>query len=148
MINIVIPVLGKGRRFAEAGYTKYKAELPVGNKTMIEAVIENLTPSQEHTFHILTRDRFPQDTEGAACSVLLIEDEINNDDPLIIANSDQLVDVDINDFLREADGFDAMMMTFPNKDSKWSYAVGSGSLVNFTIEKPDKPLGEDRKSVV
>ena len=37
-------------------------------------------------------------TEGAACTVLTAAQYINNDNDLIIANSDQFVDHDINEF--------------------------------------------------
>ena len=42
-------------------------------------------------------------TEGAACTVLLARDLIDNDDPLMIANSDQWVDMDINEYLAAMD---------------------------------------------
>jgi len=38
-------------------------------------------------------------TEGTACTVLAAKDFINNDDPLVIANSDQIVDINFYDFV-------------------------------------------------
>lgn len=41
-INVVIPMAGLGKRFSDAGYSLPKPLLPLGDKTMIEAVIDNL----------------------------------------------------------------------------------------------------------
>ena len=62
-------------------------------------------------------------TEGAACTVLLAKDYINNNDPLMIANSDQWVDIDINDYLNlmDKDGIDGLIMTMKATDPKWSF---------------------------
>ena len=50
MINIVIPMAGRGSRFSKAGYDLPKPLLPVFNRPMIEVVIENLRPSTPHRF--------------------------------------------------------------------------------------------------
>ena len=62
-------------------------------------------------------------TEGAACTVLLAKHLINNTNPLMIANSDQWVDININDYLilmdeKNADGW---IMSMTANDPKWSY---------------------------
>jgi len=36
-------------------------------------------------------------TEGAACTVLLAREHIDSSDPLMLANSDQWVDLDVDD---------------------------------------------------
>ena len=50
MLNIVIPMAGRGSRFSEAGYTDPKPLIPVHGKPMIQVVIENLTPAVDHRF--------------------------------------------------------------------------------------------------
>ena len=50
MLNIIIPMAGLGTRFSEAGFKKPKPLIQVNNKTMINLVIQNLTPSEEHKF--------------------------------------------------------------------------------------------------
>ena len=60
-------------------------------------------------------------TEGAACTVLLAEQYIDNDDALMIANSDQFVDTDINAYIAAMGGYDGLIMTMPASDPKWSY---------------------------
>ena len=48
---------------------------------------------------------------------------IDNDDPLMIANSDQIVELDINSYLDELDmqQADGLIMTFHADHPKWSY---------------------------
>ncbi len=109
MLNIVIPMAGKGSRFAQAGYKTPKPFINVNGAPMIQCVVENLMPLEPHRFIFLARREheglikahmsFATDiiyvdeiTEGAACTVLLAKDLINSDDSLIIANSDQLVE--------------------------------------------------------
>jgi dTDP-glucose pyrophosphorylase len=142
-MNIVIPVLGEGKRFKEAGYEVYKALLPVGDTNMLGAVMRNVTPNGKHRFLVLTPDQYPQKTEGAACSVLLVKELIDSDDQLLIVNSDQLLDWDINYFLTylEQENFDAGIVTFKATDSKWSYAAlaANNDHVSYTVEKPETP---------
>jgi len=80
-------------------------------------------------------------TEGPACTVLLTKQHINSDMPLVIINSDQYVDWDVNNFYRcilnpEIDG---CINTFyqPNQnDIKWSYArLGEDGLITEVAEK-------------
>jgi dTDP-glucose pyrophosphorylase len=79
-------------------------------------------------------------TEGAACTVLHARRLINNDDEVLVANSDQLVDVDINAFLADARArrLDGSIMTFecPLRENKWSYArLDASGLVLQVREK-------------
>jgi NDP-sugar pyrophosphorylase family protein len=63
-------------------------------------------------------------TEGAACTVLKARKLINNDTPLLIANSDQLIDWSITLFNKsiEITNADACIPVFHNTHPKWSYA--------------------------
>lgn len=156
MIQIVIPMAGKGQRFVDAGYTTPKPFLPIGNRRMIDRVIENVRPDADHQFifihqlkHDMLADSFPKEsillpltevTEGAACTILTARDYINWEAPLLIANSDQLVDVDINDFLKVAQDYDGLIMTFPSRQTKWSYAKVEDGLVTEVAEK--NPISE------
>lgn len=145
MLNIVIPMAGRGSRFSDAGYTDPKPLIPVGGQPMIKRVIDNLTPSRPHRFIFICqrehvgayglRERLalwaPGSqiveldgiTEGAACTVLAARDKIS-DGPLMIANSDQYVDIDINDYLAVMDNeLDGLIMTMTANDPKWSFAA-------------------------
>ena len=62
-----------------------------------------------------------QVTEGAACTVLLAEKYIDNEDMLMMANSDQYVDIDINEYIQAMDDSDGLIMTMYADDPKWSF---------------------------
>lgn len=160
MINIVVPMAGRGSRFASAGYKLPKPLIPVHGIPMIKVVIENIRPNSRHRFIFLclrehievnaidrTLREISQDcliipvdevTQGAACTVLISEDFINNDDPLMIANSDQWVDFDINEYLGAMPvDSDGLIMTMSASDPKWSYVRidENGSVVEVVEKK-------------
>jgi dTDP-glucose pyrophosphorylase len=64
----------------------------------------------------------PQLTQGAACTTLLAVEHIDNDIPLLIANSDQLVDWDVFEFFDAVHRYDGGLVTFKASDPRWSYA--------------------------
>ena len=121
MLNIVIPMAGHGSRFSKAGYVDPKPLIPVLGKPMIELVIDNLKPSCEHRFIFICQTEHLHNyplrslleakaqgchiievsavTEGAACTVLLAKHYIDNADQLMIANCDQYINVNINQYL-------------------------------------------------
>ncbi len=160
MLNIVIPMAGRGSRFAEAGYKDPKPLIPVCGKPMIQVVVENLTPQCAHRFIFICQNQHIKDygleqklksyaqnveiigidgiTEGQVCTVLKAKELINNDDPLMTANSDQYIDFDINDYLKDMDDrkLDGLIMTMKADDPKWSYArTDMDGLVTETAEK-------------
>ena len=160
MLNIVIPMAGRGSRFAEAGYKDPKPLIPVCGKPMIQVVVENLTPQCAHRFIFICQNQHIKDygleqklksyaqnveiigidgiTEGQVCTVLKANELINNDDPLMTANSDQYIDFDINDYLKDMDDrkLDGLIMTMKADDPKWSYArTDMDGLVTETAEK-------------
>jgi dTDP-glucose pyrophosphorylase len=64
-------------------------------------------------------------TEGAACTTLLAKEYINNEEPLIIANSDQFVEWNSNEVLYafSTEGVGGGILTFESTHPKWSYAA-------------------------
>lgn len=161
MINIVIPMAGAGSRFAKAGYEKPKPFIDVNGKPMIVRVLENLDYPNARYILIARKEHMEKEkelvkqienefnaifipidklTEGTVCTVLYARKYINNNDPLLIANSDQIVDMDIADFIddckdRELDG---SILTFIDKhqDPKWSFAkLDENQLVTEVKEK-------------
>ena len=147
MLNIVIPMAGRGSRFAKAGYVMPKPLIPIHDHPMIEYVIRSVTPDCPHRFIFLClkehMERYDlerrlqsfapgcivvpidQVTEGAACTVLLAERWIDSDDPMMIANSDQYVDIDINAYLAAMGEADGLIMTLFANDTKWSFIRGN-----------------------
>lgn len=147
MLTIVIPMAGRGSRFADAGYTLPKPLLPIHGVPMIEVVVGNLRPARPHRFVFVCQREHLRAfgfearlraiapgceivaidgvTEGAACTVLLAADAIDPDDVLLIANSDQWVDTDIDRHLALIDskGLDGLIMTMAADHPKWSYVM-------------------------
>lgn len=158
MLNIVIPMAGRGSRFAKEGYIMPKPLIDVHGKPMIERVTENILPVCEHRFiYLCLREHLEkyelerrlqeispgcivvsvdQVTEGAACTVLLAERYIDNTDSLMIANSDQYVDIDINEYLKAIGENDGLIMTMYADDPKWSFIqFNEDKLVTVVREK-------------
>ena len=136
---------GHGSRFVKQGFSTPKPLIPIFGSPMIEVVVNNIRPKCAHRFificlqeHICRHklDEYLNSispgceivtinkvTEGAACTVLSAKNLINNVQPLMIANSDQWVDIDINHYLETFDSQDAdgMIMTMWADDNKWSF---------------------------
>jgi len=145
VLNIVVPMAGAGSRFANAGFKLPKPLIPVGDIPMIRLVIENVRPKREHRFIFIVQDAHDTEhglaqqlrtwagstatvvrvnglTQGAACTVLAAEHFLNSLDPLMIVNSDQWIDVSIDDYLDRSDEFrDGLIMTMQAHDPKWSF---------------------------
>lgn len=147
-LRIVIPMAGDGTRFKSAGYTTPKPLIPVGGIKMIELVLKNLSSKHPELqskieYHLCVRSEWvhnlndlknvyihevPSLTEGPACTVLTIRDILTTDNnPLLIANSDQFLEWDFDTFIYACTNpeYDGCISTFnqPNSsDIKWSYA--------------------------
>lgn len=103
MIHIVIPAAGNGSRFKDAGYELPKPEINVLGKPMIERVKENLRPYADHYFTVIRKEDLTKPTGGAVETIL--QAEIQDDEPLLIGNCDQLASFDVMDFINtELDG--------------------------------------------
>lgn len=160
MLNIILPIAGRGSRFAVEGYKLPKPLIPIHEIPMIEIVVNNIKPNCEHKFIFValkehlehlgmeqTLRRIAPDciivpvnavTEGAACTVLLAKEYINNEDELMIANSDQWVDIDINSYLEllSQQNLDGLIMTMWADDPKWSFiGFDENGYVNNVVEK-------------
>lgn len=143
-LNVVIPMAGAGSRFEKAGYTFPKPLIEVNGKPMIQVVVENLNLDAHYIFIVQKshRKKYSLDTllnmiapgcdiievegvtQGAACTVLLAKDIIDNDKPLVMANSDQYVDWDSSEFMykMQEQDVDAGILTFESTHPKWSFA--------------------------
>lgn len=161
MLNIVIPMAGLGSRFSSAGYLKPKPFIDVAGKPMILRVLDNLAFDKAKYILISRKEHFFQEaelvkeiennynavfigidnlTEGAACSVLYARKYINNDQPLLIANSDQIIDLNISSFVNDClnKHLDGSIMTFIDqyKNPKWSFVkINNDNLVVEVKEK-------------
>lgn len=143
-MNVLIPMAGAGSRFEKAGYTFPKPLIDVRGKPMIQWVVDNLNVEAKYIF-IVQKNHFekynlkdtinnfcPNNeivqidgiTEGAACTTLLAKQYIDKDEPLIIANSDQFVEWNNEEFIYTSTtgDLDGNILTFKSTHPKWSYA--------------------------
>lgn len=165
-MNIVIPMAGLGSRFADAGYELPKPFIDVSGKPMISRVMDNLSHKGAN-FILLANaqhlERFPsmvqeisrsypvtfipvsKITEGTACTVLYARNALDLNEPVVVANSDQIVDIDFQDFINDAGvrKLDGSIMTFidDERNPKWSFAeLNAEKLVTRVREK--EPISE------
>ncbi len=163
-MNVLIPMAGAGSRFEQAGYTFPKPLIDVNGKPMIQRVVENINIDATHIF-IVQKSHYEKYslqhtlnlispgckivqvdgvTEGAACTTLLAKEYINNDEPLVLANSDQYVDWDSSQYMYSCmtDDIDGSILTFNSTHPKWSYAkTNDQGFVTEVAEK--KPISEN-----
>lgn len=157
-LNVLIPMAGKGSRFTDAGYVFPKPLIEVKGKPMIQVVYENLNIEANFIF-IVQKEHYEKYnlqymlnlvapgcqivqtdkvTEGAACTTLLAKKLIDNENPLLIVNSDQFIEWNSNEVMYafSNDQIDGGILTFESSHPKWSYAkVGDSGFVEEVAEK-------------
>jgi dTDP-glucose pyrophosphorylase len=82
-------------------------------------------------------------TEGAASTVLKARELIDDDTPLLIANSDQFVEWNSSKFIYESmsKGVDGSVLTFTSSHPKWSFAkLDEHGFISEIAEK--KPISD------
>ncbi len=164
-MKIVIPMAGEGSRFASAGYTFPKHLIDVEGKPMIQRVVENLPFDADFIFlvrkehleryevesllSVITGGRYEvvavdRLTEGAACTVLLAKDYINSGESLLIANSDQIMEYNSQNFklmsqlAHNSTGIADFIWTFNATNPKWSFVRtdDAGRIVEVAEKRP------------
>ena len=159
-MKIVVPMAGAGSRFETAGYTFPKPLIEVRGEPMIAKVVKNLNLQGQYIF-LVQKTHYEKYnlqglltliapnckivqidglTEGAACTVLKAKEYINNNEPLIIANSDQYIKWNsfetISSFNhKDADGG---ILSFTSVHPKHSFAKvdGNGYVTEVAEKNP------------
>lgn len=164
-VNVVIPAAGEGSRFAKAGWTKKKPFIDVNGRPMLEHVIDNVVTEDYRTTLLLRKEHMESHqeevenlvnsgasiipvselTEGTACTVLLARSTFDGHQPMMVANSDQLVDFDVADYVNDClnRNLDGSILVFrdPTMNPKWSFArLNDEGLVVEVAEK--KPISD------
>lgn len=164
-MKILIPMAGEGSRFAKEGYTFPKPLIDVGGKPMIQRVVENLDFDCEYIFlvrkehlkkyeglrdtlEMITNKRMKIVqvdglTEGAACTALLAKEFIDNDESLLIANSDQIIEYEAENFksLINLTDVDSIVWCFNDVHPKWSFVkTNARGFVTEVAEK--RPISD------
>lgn len=159
-LTIVIPCAGAGSRFEKVGYTKPKPLIDVNGKPMIQVVVENLSIRAHYIY--LVQKSFAEEfkclvnaitpgrctvieldgvTDGAACTILKAKEYINNENPILIVNSDQYLEWDVKDFINQMISnktIDAGISTFTDTQDKWSFVKlnKDGHVVQVSEKNP------------
>ena len=160
-MNILIPMAGRGKRFEDVGYSFPKPLIDIEGKPMIQLIIENLNLTGKHIFLCQKEhyEKYALDkllemlspnckiiqidgiTDGAAVTALKAKELINNDEELIIANSDQWINWNPQHFLSflQNNDADGGIVTFISTHPKWSFVkVNESGLITELAEK--KPI--------
>ena len=156
---------GEGSRFKKEGFTFPKPLIDVAGKPMIQKVVENLDFQAEYIFLVRkkhldeykglpnTLERITNGclkiveidglTEGAACTALLAKEFIDNNEDLLIANSDQFIEYQRQNFIfmKNMTDVDAVVWTFNAVHPKWSFVkTNSRGFITKVAEK--KPISD------
>ena len=158
-MHILIPMSGRGSRFAQQGYAKPKPLIEFLGKPMVQHVLENLGLHNTFTLCVL-REHYDADpalfaklrlmaadlnlvfvdqvTQGAAETCLLARQYIKPKETLFIANCDQMMVWDQDHFEEwlVAERLDGAMLTFFKDTTAYSYVeVDDRGLAIRTAEK-------------
>lgn len=158
-MKVVIPMAGAGSRFALQGNQIPKPLIEVQGVTLIEHAIRSFDVDAQFVFvtrtysdhahntqlsNILSRLRpehkeiqLSQVSQGASDSVLAAECLINNDEPLIVYNCDQIMQWDPQEFLKFITNTqcDGAVVLHKSSDPKHSYAVLNDNKITRIVEK-------------
>jgi len=145
---------GLGKRFKDAGHDKPKPLIDVFGQPMIQRVVNCLCAQHTDVNFIFIAQKQHMEiglkevveplgqtillnevTEGAACTTLLAKHLIDNENELIIANCDQYMKWDFDDFIANARKHDGCLATFNSTNPHHSYAKVKNNLVEKVAEK-------------
>lgn len=161
-MNLLILMAGSSDKFREAGHTFPKSLVELNGLPLIQHAIENIRSlvqpgdrivltlrrdeNLRHHTDMVVRLLLPDSiicevaeaTAGAACSALLAIAHIDNAEPLLIANGDQIIHADlpaaIADFRERR--LDGGIVVFEDVHPRWSFArTNETGLVVETAEK-------------
>jgi NDP-sugar pyrophosphorylase family protein len=164
-MNLIVLMAGPSDSFQNVSQKYPKPLIEINGETIIDRVVKNLTPlfdcSNSIVFIIRKTDNqkfylknvinllVPKalivetngETAGAVCTALLAIGHLNDDQPLIITNGDQIIDTDYLDKLsifKDSEA-DAGVVIFKSVHPRWSYVkVGNNGNVTESAEK--KPI--------
>jgi dTDP-glucose pyrophosphorylase len=148
MVQIVIPMAGRGSRFADAGFETPKPLIDVFGEPMFDWAVRSLPVEQasriifvclaEHLECWPLREEIERRyahldpvviaargvTEGQACSVLLAREYIDNHQPLMIYNADTHFVSGLGETLANLnERTDGVISVFRAEDDRWSFAA-------------------------
>lgn len=162
MLNIIIPMAGAGSRFKAQGYTLPKPFIDVNGKMMIERVLDGVYYPNAH-YTLIIQKQFEVEnkeqleklsseyhvafisveklTQGASCTALAAHEIINNNLPVIFADSDNIFDNQafqnfVNDCLERK--LDGSLLTFNTDKDCFSFAETDAN--GFVVKTREKEV--------
>lgn len=164
MLNILIPLAGHSKFFDSERYLYPVPLLEISGKLMIQRVIDNLSRIKEDknfifvlneedcrkhhlddVISLLVKDsyeiiRLQKPTKGAACSCLMAIEHIDNEQPLLIANGDQIVESDLTSILSvpTLQANEVRVFCMQSVHPRWSYVSADqyGKVVEVAEKRP------------
>lgn len=159
MLNIVVPIAGKSYFFDAQKDGFPKPFIEICGKTMLEMFIENYETIDDKRFIFILKDdenrQFflsdaintltknsceiiitKQQTGGMVCSVMLAINFIENSEPLLVVNMDQIFNLDLNATLKTFYNYDAGVLSFNSIHPRWAYVKCDAQ--NFIVESFEK----------
>lgn len=163
MLNILIPMSGV-TSFDNEEFQYPKPLIELMGKPLIERVVDCFNRIKQKKYYIfvvnaadcrmyhldnvlrlITEDncviiQLEKHTRGAACSAMMAIERINNNEPLIISNSDHIIDYDLNLVLErfQSRNIDAGTICFESVHPKWSFVRldENGKIVETAEKRP------------
>lgn len=161
-MKVVIPMAGGDETFRKAGFLFAKPVIEIAGRPLVEHAFAPLRKIVDARFIFVVRKeddlrfhlgdvlrlldpgarvvRADGETAGAACTVLLAVEEIDDDEELVIANADQILDFDIAATLAafHARGLDAGTVVFDSVHPRWSFVKTdeTGRVVEAAEKRP------------
>lgn len=159
-MKILVLMAGDSKAFASDIYKFPKFLLEVDGKPLIQHLINSFSALKEADFIFVLKKSESQkwhidnvikllipdakilkvdgETMGAACSALFSVDLINNEEPLLITNGDQILDIDYADFIKKSSSFDASTIIFDSVHPRWSYVKlgDDGKVIEASEKRP------------
>ncbi|HTB63402.1 MAG TPA: glycosyltransferase family 2 protein [Opitutales bacterium] len=161
-MNVLLLMAGPSDKFREAGHTFPKNLVEIEGRPIMQRVLENVFPligAKDRLIVVLNREEIqryhtdsvarllapkvcvreaPGKTAGAACSALLAIEQIDNDQPLVICNGDQVILADLPAALADfkKHDLDGGVIVFEDVHPRWSFVkCNAEGLVVETAEK-------------
>lgn len=161
-LNLILPAAGLGSRFRVVGELRPKPIIPVLDLPMIMWVLLNfpLLPHDKVWIISQTKDELPKAlnqfvgqlpfeiefveidglTEGPASTVYLVLQDLDDEEPIIVANTDQYISGEVLPFFKMVrEGIaDGQILTMIASSNAWSY-VGrdSNGRIRKVVEKEE-----------
>lgn len=174
MMNIIIPMAGEGKRFADEGYKISKPAIPtIDRKTgiekpMVACAVSDLPGVESDGSNVIFIDRdfhkrdgvedvilkeYPKSrfitidhlTEGQACTCMLAKDLINNDNELLIAGCDNGMVINETKFNDLRKSTDCLVFTYRHNEAVLKNPNAYGWMI---IDENDNVIGTSIKKAI